>query len=219
MTGLDPVAQKLLYSIMQFNKGKWRQHKPHGRNHNEIMVLACCSTVHIRESVWIGEIIPDFHSELNEDHPGLKVSEISALLRVKSPTITPVIRGLEDEGLVKRTMDPDDRRAVRITITEAGRDIIRAAHDERMQIFNRLVEHLGEEDSTQLAELLTKVYSFLTRSLPSKRSIQPKEMIRHDETVSHAQALSNPHYLHFGSGTAAITRRAVPANLDGRYRQ
>lgn len=161
MTGLDPVAQKLLYSIMQFNKGKWRQHKPHGRNHNEIMVLACLlHGSHPGERLDWRDNPPDFNSELNEDHPGLKVSEISALLRVKSPTITPVIRGLEDEGLVKRTMDPDDRRAVRITITEAGRDIIRAAHDERMQIFNRLVEHLGEEDSTQLAELLTKVYSF-----------------------------------------------------------
>ncbi|EAM8910538.1 MarR family transcriptional regulator, partial [Salmonella enterica] len=103
---------------------------------------------------------PDFNDTIQSNHPGLKVSEISALLRVKSPTITPVIRGLEDEGLVKRTMDPEDRRAVRITITEAGREIIRAAHQERMEIFNKLVEHLGEEDSLQLAELLTKVYTF-----------------------------------------------------------
>ncbi|HER2178016.1 TPA: hypothetical protein VJS51_001863 [Streptococcus pyogenes] len=29
-----------------------------------------------------------------------------------------------------------------------------------MEIFNKLVEHLGEEDSLQLAELLTKVYTF-----------------------------------------------------------
>ncbi|WP_440114031.1 MarR family winged helix-turn-helix transcriptional regulator [Paenibacillus sp. QZ-Y1] len=162
MTGIDPVAQKLLYSILQFNKGKWKQqHKPQGRNHNEIMVLACLlHGSHPGERLDWRDNPPDFESQLNEDHPGLKVSEISALLRVKSPTITPVIRGLEDEGLVERTMDPEDRRAVRITITEAGRNIIRAAHQERMEIFNKLAEHLGEEDSQQLADLLTKVYTF-----------------------------------------------------------
>ncbi|PZT55263.1 MarR family winged helix-turn-helix transcriptional regulator [Paenibacillus silvae] len=161
MTSIDPVAQKLLYSFMQFNKGKWRQHKPHGRNHNEIMVLACLlHGSHPGERMDWRDNPPDFESHLNQEHPGLKVSEISALLRVKSPTITPVIRGLEDEGMVERAMDPEDRRAVRITITEAGRAIIRAAHEERMETFNKLVEHLGEEDSLQLAELLSKVYIF-----------------------------------------------------------
>ncbi|CAH1196340.1 MULTISPECIES: MarR family winged helix-turn-helix transcriptional regulator [Paenibacillus] len=161
MTGLDPVARKLLYSIMQFNKGKWRQHKPHGRNHNEIMVLACLlHGAHPGERIDWRDNPPDFDSGPEPNPRGLKVSEISALLRVKSPTITPVIRGLEDEGLVERTMDEEDRRAVRITITEAGRKIIQAAHEERMEIFNKLVAHLGEEDSLQLAELLTKVYSF-----------------------------------------------------------
>lgn len=161
MTGIDPVAQKLLYSILQFSKGKWKQHKPLGRNHNEIMVLGCLlHGMHPGEQLNWQDNPPDFNDTIQSNHPGMKVSEISALLRVKSPTITPVIRGLEDEGLVKRTMDPEDRRAVRITITEAGREVIRAAHEERMEIFNRLVKHLGEEDSTQLAELLTKVYSF-----------------------------------------------------------
>ncbi|WP_128103940.1 MarR family winged helix-turn-helix transcriptional regulator [Paenibacillus sp. DCT19] len=65
-------------------------------------------------------------------------------------------------------MDPEDRRAVRITITEAGRAIIRAAHEERMEIFNKLVEHLGEEDSLQLAALLTKVYSFFDSKVPQE---------------------------------------------------
>ena len=161
MTSIDPVAQKLLYSIMQFNKGKWRQHKPHGRNHNEIMVLACLlHGSHPGERMDWQDNPPDFESHFNQEHPGLKESEISALMRVKSPTITPVIRGLEDESLVERKMDPEDRRAVRITITDAGRAIIRAAHEERMATFNRLVEHLGEEDSIQLAELLSKVYTF-----------------------------------------------------------
>ncbi|MNC73137.1 transcriptional regulator SlyA [compost metagenome] len=79
-----------------------------------------------------------------------------------------MIRGLEDEGLVERTMDPEDRRAVRITITDAGRAIIRAAHEERMSTFNRLVEHLGEEDSLQLAELLSKVYTFFDAQVPEQ---------------------------------------------------
>ncbi|PYE50850.1 MarR family transcriptional regulator [Paenibacillus barcinonensis] len=182
MTGIDPVAQKLLYSIMQFNKGKWRQHKPHGRNHNEIMVLACLlHGAHPGERMDWRDNPPDFESHLNQEHPGLKVSEISALLRVKSPTITPVIRGLEDEGLVERTMDPEDRRAVRITITDAGRAIIRAAHEERMATFNRLVEHLGEADSLQLAELLSKVYTFFdTQVSPSSDSTK-----QGDETTEH----------------------------------
>lgn len=81
MIGLDLVVQKLLYFIMQFNKGKWRQYKFYGCNYNEIMVLVC-----LFYGLYLGECLDwrdnffDFNSELNEDYLGLKVLEISVLL-------------------------------------------------------------------------------------------------------------------------------------------
>jgi MarR family transcriptional regulator for hemolysin len=42
---------------------------------------------------------------------------------IEGPTLTRHLDQLEAEGLVRRTADPDDRRAVRVEPTEAGREL------------------------------------------------------------------------------------------------
>jgi MarR family transcriptional regulator for hemolysin len=46
--------------------------------------------------------------------------ELARALEIEGPTLTRHLDGLERAGLVTRTRDESDRRAVRIAITEAG---------------------------------------------------------------------------------------------------
>ena len=53
------------------------------------------------------------------DH--LSVGEIGARLFLDSGTLTPLLKRLEARGLVARRRDPKDERAVRVSLTPAGR--------------------------------------------------------------------------------------------------
>jgi DNA-binding MarR family transcriptional regulator len=57
------------------------------------------------------------------ERDGLTVKEIGARLFLDSGTLTPLLKRLEAAGRVERTRDPSDERQVRITLTEAGRQL------------------------------------------------------------------------------------------------
>jgi len=97
----------------------------------------------------------------NRDSPGLMVSEISGKLNLTSPTITQHINSLETQGLVERLADPDDRRVVRIRLTDSGKQYVQRINDARLQMFVELVAHLGEEESLRYAETMRKASDFM----------------------------------------------------------
>ncbi|WP_186315203.1 MarR family winged helix-turn-helix transcriptional regulator [Curtobacterium sp. BH-2-1-1] len=58
---------------------------------------------------------------LETDQP-LRLGELAALSRVAQPTMTRLVTGMLADGLVTRTVDPDDSRGQLIAITPAGHD-------------------------------------------------------------------------------------------------
>lgn len=52
----------------------------------------------------------------------LTVSEIAERHQSAVPTISRMLKSLEQHGLIERRIDPADRRAIRVTLTETGRD-------------------------------------------------------------------------------------------------
>ena len=55
-----------------------------------------------------------------EDQGATRISDLAALDHCAQPTMTTQVRRLEDAGLVSRTADPGDARAVLIRITPKG---------------------------------------------------------------------------------------------------
>jgi DNA-binding MarR family transcriptional regulator len=51
----------------------------------------------------------------------LTLGELAAQEQVSPPTVTKVVKELEDLGLLARLADPTDKRVVRVTITDEGR--------------------------------------------------------------------------------------------------
>jgi DNA-binding MarR family transcriptional regulator len=63
-----------------------------------------------------------------EAHGEARIGDLAAVDHCSQPTMTTQVRRLEDAGLVTRTVDPGDARAVRIRITPQG---IRTLNDVR----------------------------------------------------------------------------------------
>jgi DNA-binding MarR family transcriptional regulator len=145
----NPTEQKLLRAFMQFKKAEWHQRSIEGCTPSEIRVLFC-----IKKSVG-----PNMHE--------IKVSEISKHLHVTAPSITQLLKGLEAHELIERRVDPTDRRAVGIQLTQKGERVTQKAEEAFFATFHDLIDYLGEEQSNQLAELLFRVFSYFNEKAAS----------------------------------------------------
>lgn len=63
---------------------------------------------------------------LNRPEPPT-IGDVSALLVMDRTTLTANLKPLERRGLLKVTVDKEDRRSRRLALTEAGRDLLVAA--------------------------------------------------------------------------------------------
>jgi DNA-binding MarR family transcriptional regulator len=57
------------------------------------------------------------------EQDGRTVGAIAERLTLESSTVTPLVKRLEAAGLVARARNPEDERQVRVSLTQAGRDI------------------------------------------------------------------------------------------------
>lgn len=71
--------------------------------------------------------------------------------RVRPPTMTRVIAALEEEGLVSRTPDPDDRRRATIRLTAQGRKLVETNRTRKTAFLADRLRHLPAEDRATLA--------------------------------------------------------------------
>src|ERR1700692_4066433 len=89
----------------------------------------------------------------------IRMTELAAHERVRTPTTTVAIRRLEKLGLVKRSRDPSDLRAVLVDITPKGLSQHRDALAARRAQLAKLLAKLSPED----LETLTKALAPLER--------------------------------------------------------
>lgn len=93
---------------------------------------------------------------------GISPTYLSRHQQVSKNTISVLLRGLEEQGLVERTLVPDDRRAFRIRLTDAGRTLVESTTPEHIAFLNGLTGGLTAEESAQLAALLDKLHRSLS---------------------------------------------------------
>ena len=92
-----------------------------------------------------------------ERHGPLSPSELAELERIKRPTATRIVRHLQGPGLITRVRDPEDGRASILTITSAGRDLLRRLRARKTAYLAKRLGGLDAEDRRTLeraAELL-----------------------------------------------------------------
>jgi DNA-binding MarR family transcriptional regulator len=90
---------------------------------------------------------------------GASVKEIGDRLQLDSGTLTPLLKKLEADELVKRTRDEKDARVVRITLTRSGK-----ALEKKAQGIPRALACTFEMDLPAIAKLREELTA-LTRTL------------------------------------------------------
>jgi len=84
-------------------------------------------------------------------HGPLTPSELAAVERIQRPTATRLLARLEADGLVSRTADPTDRRASLVTVTPAGRALLRTLRSRKNAYLARRLKDLPADELDTLA--------------------------------------------------------------------
>lgn len=89
------------------------------------------------------------------DSGPIRMTELAARERVRTPTTTVAIRRLEKLGLVKRSRDPSDMRAVLVEVTPQGLVQYQEALEARRTHLAELLSRLTEDERADLVRALT----------------------------------------------------------------
>ncbi len=92
---------------------------------------------------------------------GLRGGELAGRLGVEPPTITKMLRRLENCGLVERRPDPTDARSFRVYLTEKGRSLEEPVTRGWTRTEEKTLAGMNDEERQTLHRLLTKVRSNL----------------------------------------------------------
>jgi len=87
----------------------------------------------------------------------MSASDLARAVILTTGGMTPVLDQLADRGLINRQVDPEDRRARRITITEKGRSVINRALDQQIARHRALNAALAVEEREALSNILRKL--------------------------------------------------------------
>ncbi|SOJ58112.1 putative HTH-type transcriptional regulator [Mycobacterium simulans] len=88
------------------------------------------------------------------DRGPIRMTDLAAHERVRTPTTTVAIRRLEKIGLVKRSRDPSDLRAVLVDITPQGRAVHAESLANRHAALAAMLRQLPQSDLDTLMKAL-----------------------------------------------------------------
>jgi DNA-binding MarR family transcriptional regulator len=96
-----------------------------------------------------------FHLARNRE--GATVKELAQMLRVTSGAVTQFINVLFDKGLVRREENPDDRRSMRVKLSEKALSGFDAFKEHYFETVDKAFSPLHDDEMQRLASLLEKV--------------------------------------------------------------
>jgi len=104
-----------------------------------------------------------------EAHGEARICDLAAIDHCSQPTMTTQVRRLEDAGLVTRTVDPGDARAVRIRITPEGMRTLNRVRADRAAAIDPQLARLKPAERQILAEAVNVLRRLVEDAAPAPR--------------------------------------------------
>jgi DNA-binding MarR family transcriptional regulator len=119
-------------------------------------------------------VISFLFSEELFQHEAPSPSQIADHIGVTRGTVTGLLDGLERDGFVERTLDPRDRRALTIKMTDKSRVFLDSFLPTITKIVDRFIPLSGEEREIAI-ELLSRVDTALINEFALRESVGAPE--------------------------------------------
>lgn len=97
-------------------------------------------------------------------HAGpLSLTELASAEQVRPPTMSRLVAGMTEQGLVDRSRDPSDRRLLRIEASPRGKRLLEEAKEVRLRALRAALGELKPEER----EMLGRTIELLETLLPT----------------------------------------------------
>jgi DNA-binding MarR family transcriptional regulator len=81
----------------------------------------------------------------------VRLTDLLKTEQLKQPALTSLVAKLEQDGLIERRPDPTDGRAMLLSLTREGRQIVHSRHANRVARLTDLVDQLTDDERAVLA--------------------------------------------------------------------
>jgi len=95
---------------------------------------------------------------------GRTQKEIAEALGLRPPTVTVILRRMERNGLVRRETDPEDLRAVRVYLTERGRNLQKEVERIHRALEKECFFGFTQKERRRLHEFLIRIRENLEKA-------------------------------------------------------
>jgi MarR family transcriptional regulator, transcriptional regulator for hemolysin len=89
--------------------------------------------------------------------------DLAGAVGIEGPTLTHHLDAMQKAGLIERTRDPDDRRIVRVELTDAGEKLFRQLAKAAMGFDQRLREGVSDEELDAVRGVLERLRANVAR--------------------------------------------------------
>jgi DNA-binding MarR family transcriptional regulator len=93
-----------------------------------------------------------------------KMTDLAKALDVTTAAMTGIVDRLVRDGCLVRGQDPDDRRIVKVKLTQKGAKVVKNMVEARKKITIKLFENISQEEREQYLNILTRVHNKLVDS-------------------------------------------------------
>lgn len=91
------------------------------------------------------------------DHPSMSMTEIARLMRISKQQMTKLVDKMIERGFAVRVSDPDDRRIVRVQLTDHAQAYIERFLAQDAGCYRELFESMRDEDREEFGRALASI--------------------------------------------------------------
>jgi len=92
----------------------------------------------------------------------MSLNELARAEQVRPPTMSRIVDALESEGLIRRTVNQQDRRAVVLEATEKGTAILWQGRKRRVKFLAKHLSRLSEQERKQINDAIKAIQKAMT---------------------------------------------------------
>jgi DNA-binding MarR family transcriptional regulator len=138
------------------------------RFRNWIAVARACQVVNQRLSRELGALdikVPHLDILANVyRHEGISQQDLARKLLVGRSNISMLIPQIEKRALIERRPDSDDKRVLRLFLTEKGREITRTALDIELKIIEMSMSTSTTEECNLVGDVMSRMIENMSQS-------------------------------------------------------
>ena len=137
----------------------------------EVMLARNCRENNYPEELCTGDYTLLYQVGESGDHP-VRMAEISRRLNINPSTATRRVNRLLADGLVSKSVTPDDDRCYDLRVTDAGRTLLERMEDQLYDAIQRTYADVTDEELQTVYGFLDKCNSVLKRLTASEKPEQ-----------------------------------------------